>query len=81
MLFSPDADPRLRRCGNAHCLSTPIPRVHPMESHRPHPKGSTMSLYIATTLLAIAAAVITATDLVVPNELPGSAPAVMLVRP
>lgn len=53
-----------------------------MELHRPpHPKGSTMSLYIATTLLAIAAAVITATDLALPIELAGGAPAVMLVRP
>ncbi|MEJ8840235.1 hypothetical protein [Ramlibacter sp. AN1133] len=40
-----------------------------------------MSRYIATTILAVAAAVITVTDLAVAIDQPGNAPAAFLVRP
>jgi hypothetical protein len=48
---------------------------------RSHERGHPMSRYIATTILAIAAAVVTVAELGLTMEQPGTTPAALMVRP
>jgi hypothetical protein len=78
-LFSVCAPDRCGRCGNAHAPAARIPKVAAMDSAAVRPqRGHPMSRYIATALLAIAAAAITSTDLAFTFEHPDSA---WMVRP
>ena len=81
-MFSPRATRCLRRCGIAHRRTAAVPRIRAMDfTTRRHGRGFPMSRYIAASLLALAAALITAADFAFIGEQAGSAPAAFMVRP
>jgi hypothetical protein len=81
-LFSLRAGFSPSRCGNAHRPRDALPKVLAMDhaSRRQH-RGHPMSRYIATTLLAVAAAIVTVVDLGIAVDQPGNGAAAFLLQP